>query len=320
MGKTPPSERRWREDWQSIRNSTVRRKVRKGLQQQAKDARRGRRKDPKRIPQPATNQRTVERMREADESLLPPDDEEVLQDTAFDEFQHYFDAYAPKDAPTAAAETPKLFVTTSLGTGQLPSRRMKTFLKEFTKVIPNCHYYQRGRFDLATVAEFAADQGFSHLLAWKEKRGQGYAAGMNGLYVIKLPEGPSTYWRMSRLKLAQDMQDGAKLTLHQPELMLNNFDTRLGQRLGRMIASLFPQRPEFEGRRVICFHNQRDYVFFRHYRYVFKNGKKVSLQEIGPRFTLKCRYVQEGIHDRNAASYEYLWTPRSQVSRKRFFV
>lgn len=35
----------------------------------------------------------------------------------------------------------------------------------------------------------------------------------------------------------------------------------------RLIQSLFPQDPEFKGRRVVTFHNQRDFIFFRHHRY-----------------------------------------------------
>jgi ribosome production factor 1 len=34
-----------------------------------------------------------------------------------------------------------------------------------------------------------------------------------------------------------------------------------------MIQSLFPQDPEFKGRRVVTFQNQRDFIFFRHHRY-----------------------------------------------------
>ena len=35
-----------------------------------------------------------------------------------------------------------------------------------------------------------------------------------------------------------------------------------------MIQSLFPQAPNFGGRRVVTFHNQRDFIFFRHHRSV----------------------------------------------------
>ncbi|PRQ33243.1 putative anticodon-binding, Brix domain-containing protein [Rosa chinensis] len=34
----------------------------------------------------------------------------------------------------------------------------------------------------------------------------------------------------------------------------------------RLIQSLFPQEPNFSGRRVVTFHNQRDFIFFRHHR------------------------------------------------------
>jgi ribosome production factor 1 len=45
--------------------------------------------------------------------------------------------------------------------------------------------------------------------------------------------------------------------------VLNNFNTRLGRRVGRMLGSLFHQEPQFRGRRVATFHNQRDFIFFR---------------------------------------------------------
>ena len=35
-----------------------------------------------------------------------------------------------------------------------------------------------------------------------------------------------------------------------------------------MLAALFPYDPEFKGRRVVTFHNQRDFIFFRHHRSV----------------------------------------------------
>lgn len=51
--------------------------------------------------------------------------------------------------------------------------------------------------------------------------------------------------------------------------------------------ALFPQKPEFEGRAVVTFHNQRDFIFVRRHRYIFENKQKVGLQELGPRFTVR---------------------------------
>lgn len=38
-----------------------------------------------------------------------------------------------------------------------------------------------------------------------------------------------------------------------------------------MLSCLFQQDPVFKARHVVTFHNQRDYIFFRHHRYVFEN-------------------------------------------------
>ncbi|KAF4711137.1 Ribosome production factor 1, partial [Perkinsus olseni] len=123
-----------------------------------------------------------------------------------------------------------------------------------------------------------------------------------------------------------DMKHGATCNPDdRPELLLNGFGTRLGHRVGRQIGSLFGAiQPDFRGRRVVAFHNQRDFVFFRHYRYVFRdleNAEKddrCALQEIGPRFTLKLRSLQLGLFAKRTGEYEYVWRPDSQVSRKVF--
>jgi len=60
-----------------------------------------------------------------------------------------------------------------------------------------------------------------------------------------------------------------------PEVVLNNFTTRLGHTIARMLAVLFPHDPQFRARRVVTFHNQRDYIFFRQHRYVITYPEKV---------------------------------------------
>ncbi|KAG1814526.1 Brix-domain-containing protein [Suillus variegatus] len=78
-------------------------------------------------------------------------------------------------------------------------------------------------------------------------------------------------------------------------LVLNNFSTTLGHNVGRMFQTLFPPLPEFQGRQVVALHNQRDFLFFRRHRYAFRSPEKVALQEIGPRFTLKLRWLKRGL-------------------------
>lgn len=254
--------------------------------------------------------RTIEKMREADETIVPEDDSEVEGDEAFDEFEKYF----------SGTTTPKIMLTTQ----QKPSPRLFDFLKELIHVVPNTFYYPRKDYAFKKICEYASNKEFTDVLLFHENR-----KVIQGVYMVHLPKGPTTYWKITRLKMGSEMRGGATCNAsHHPELILNNFTTRLGRRLGRQLAALFPQAPDFNGRRTITFHNQRDFVFFRHYRYNFKAGTKegeedttkCKLQEIGPRFTLKCRYVQHGIFDSKKGEYEYIWRPDSQVSRKKCFV
>jgi len=41
-------------------------------------------------------------------------------------------------------------------------------------------------------------------------------------------------------------------------------------------------------------------------RYVFRNEKRVGLQELGPRFTLKLRTLQKGTFDSKYGEYEFV--------------
>jgi len=89
-----------------------------------------------------------------------------------------------------------------------------------------------------------------------------------------------------------------------------------------MFASLFYSQPEFIGRRVVTLHNQRDYIFFRQHRYIFGSHRdgsnKASLQEIGPRFTLKLRWLQSGTFHRQNSEYEFVRKKDIDDSKKRF--
>lgn len=41
-------------------------------------------------------------------------------------------------------------------------------------------------------------------------------------------------------------------------------------------------------------------------RYEFKSGQRVALQEMGPRFTLKLRWLQNGLFDTKYGEYEWI--------------
>ena len=85
---------------------------------------------------------------------------------------------------------------------------------------------------------------------------------------------------------------------------------------------LLLQKAEHEGRRACTFHNQRDFIFFRQHRYIFEDeGKSVRLQELGPRFTLKLKWLMSGSYDTKFAEYEwFLKRHEMQSSRRRFML
>jgi rRNA maturation protein Rpf1 len=130
----------------------------------------------------------------------------------------------------------------------------------------------------------------------------------------------------------------------------------------------------------VTLHNQRDFIFVRHHRYIYRqeedtnltnakmkadvkkgiNSKKTSknaikemkrrekeeedddddvqekeekeagipmktrarLQELGPRFTLKLKWLQEGLLDTQFGEYEWIQGKRNQMkrSRRKFFL
>ncbi|CAH9113253.1 unnamed protein product [Cuscuta epithymum] len=255
--------------------------------------------------------RTIENTREDDETLCKPDDEELFASNDVDEFS----GVLRKDV------IPKVLITTS----RLKSIRGPSFISNLLSVIPNAHYHKRGTYDLKKIVEYAKTRDFTSIIVVHTNRWE-----PDALLIIGLPDGPTAHFKLSRLVLRKDIKNHGNPTSHIPELVLTNFTTRLGHRVGRMIQSLFPQDPNFRGRRVVTFHNQRDFIFFRHHRYIFekKKGKEdeaqerviARLQECGPRFTLKLISLQHGTFDSKGGEYEWVHKPEMDTSRRRFFL
>jgi ribosome production factor 1 len=89
-------------------------------------------------------------------------------------------------------------------------------------------------------------------------------------------------------------------------------------------VTIYPlaQEPQFEGRQVVTFHNQRDFIFVRHHRYIYrKEGDKTRarLQELGPRFTLKMKWLQEGSFDTEFGEFEWMSKRKQQETSRRKF-
>lgn len=121
-------------------------------------------------------------------------------------------------------------------TNRRPNGKIFEFMKEIKTAFPGCEYYERGNFLIKKVIEWAKERGFTDLMLWYEKHGKPHS-----LILSHLPDGPTATFRVSSIKLRHNIVDhGAAPGDVHPELILNNFDTMLGHRMGRMLASLFP--------------------------------------------------------------------------------
>jgi len=253
---------------------------------------------------------TIDGMREYDETTVggkegTEEDEEVEHDISNDEFAEYF----------AKTYEPKVLITCS----DNPHTRTIAFIKELTRMIPNSEPKWRKNSAIKKIVKDSIKLEYTDIIIVNEDN-----RNPNGIVVTHLPDGPTAHFKLSNVKITKDLRkDWRQISSHRPEVILNNFTTRLGHGVARMLASLFHYEPQFTGKRVVTFHNQRDYIFFRHHKYEFKNSEKVRLKDLGPRFTLKLRSLQKGTFDSKFGDYEWLISNKRhdmETSRRKFFL
>jgi len=252
--------------------------------------------------------KTIDSMREYDETTVggkegTEEDEEVEHDVTNDEFSSYF----------AKTYEPKVLITCS----DNPHSRTIAFMKELTRIIPNSEPKWRKNSSIKKIVKESIKKEYTDILVINEDN-----RTPNGLLVCHLPDGPTAHFKLSNVKVTKDLRkDYRNISAHRPEIILNNFTTRLGHGIARMLASLFHYEPQFTGKRVVTFHNQRDYIFFRHHKYDFKTTEKCRLKDLGPRFTLKLRSLQKGTFDSKFGDYEWILSNHRheiETSRRKF--
>lgn len=224
---------------------------------------------------------------------------------------------------------PKVLITTSLHS------TLHHEAEIFTSLIPNSTYIRRTahahahKYSVREIAQFASNRDYTTLVILMEDQKK-----PAGLDVVHLPSGPHFHFTITNWVEGKKLPGHGNPTGHIPELILNNFRTPLGLLTAHLFKSMYPAAPEVQGRTVVTMHNQRDYVFVRRHRYVFRDkretekpivgpdGKpinldiKAGLQELGPRFTLKLRRLDKGVQFRSGQEWE--WKGKSEKERTRF--
>ncbi|KAJ5584050.1 uncharacterized protein N7459_003850 [Penicillium hispanicum] len=226
---------------------------------------------------------------------------------------------------------PKILITTSINS------TLHNEAEIMTDLFPNSVYIRRTahrhshKFSIREISKFASNRNFTTLLVLQEDQKK-----PSGLTMVHLPQGPTFHFTISNWVEGKRLPGHGRATGHWPELILNNFRTPLGLLTAHLFRTLFPPQPDFEGRQVVTLHNQRDYIFVRRHRYVFRekretekpvvgaDGKEIQgaegirtgLQELGPRFTLKLRRVDKGIQ--RASGQEWEWKGKMEKQRTKF--
>jgi len=221
------------------------------------------------LPTPKQAPRTLDNAREVEHTMVHPNDAEVMGDEATDEFADYF----------SDVVRPKILITTR----PRPSSKLFHFIGDLMRFLPQLYYYPRKSYSVKDICEFAVKRNFTHLIVLSEK-----SKVCNGMIISHLRRtgaaaagdedakcaGPTAFFKVSNVITSSNVPNHGSATSHIPELVLNGFGTRLGHRVGRFLGSLFPHNAQFQGRQVATFHNQRDYIFVRHHRYIFEAGKE----------------------------------------------
>ena len=260
----------------------------------------GEKKNKKYVPKQAT--KTIDSMREKDETLFDENDKEIKEALENDEYKNYFNN----------EYSPQILLTTSIAhTGGI-----FRFIKELKNFIPNSYFYYRKKFDLGTIMKSSIEKGFTDILVITERLRKPYK-----LLLIHLPNGPTMEFKLFNVVYQDEIKGHGTSAGHNPELMFRNFKTTLGYRVQRALNALFPRDEELKGRELITFQNQRDYIFFRYYRYMFtEDFKSANLQELGPRFAMRLLYVQKGLFDPEKGDYEWLYQDKMGVRRRKFYL
>jgi len=136
---------------------------------------------------PKGKNNTIEGMRVPDETMIEDlDDEDIVGEQNIDEFDKYFNRET----------TPKILVTTN----RRPKGDIFDFLKELKITIPNMEYYPRENFKIKEIIEWSKERNFTDIMVFQEKWGKPHS-----LILSHLPEGPTAIFRVSSVKLNEDI-------------------------------------------------------------------------------------------------------------------
>ncbi|GAB1320154.1 Ribosome production factor 1 [Madurella fahalii] len=255
---------------------------------------------------------------------------DLTPDTLATQFKNLFNDEPPSN--------PKILVTTGLnGTVHKEAQEIASVFPNATYIRRSAHRYGH-KYSVREIAKFAKNRGYTSLLVVHEDQKRPSQLSVCHLNGEDTVPGPTLTYTIRNYQPGKAILGHGNATNHYPELLLNGFKTPLGLLAAKSMHTLFPPKPELSGRQVVTLHNQRDYIFFRRHRYIFREarpteknvvgaggkemegvkGIRAGLQEIGPRMTLKLRRVDKGIGRAGSEGEDALkWEWKAKMEKKR---
>eukprot|EP00919_Chromeraceae_sp_WS-2016_P028618 GHVR01067747.1.p1 GENE.GHVR01067747.1~~GHVR01067747.1.p1 ORF type:complete len:323 (+),score=65.07 GHVR01067747.1:45-1013(+) len=234
---------------------------------------------------------------------------DLLDDVTKHVQSHIDDEYA-----YAGVNDPSIVITTARD----PSTRLTQFAKEFKLFVPNSQRINRGNYMITDIIKLCRTNDISDIIILHEHRGN-----PDGMVVSHLPHGPTAYFSLSDVVLRHDLNDKPKnMSLVYPHLIFDNFTSKLGVRVTKILKYLFPPSAP-RAQRVVSFTNSGDHIHMRNIVWSdTRNEKKrqpgdphtgetehIELTEVGPRFTLKPYKILLGTIEESHAEVEWSIRP-----------
>ncbi|GEQ72386.1 hypothetical protein JCM33374_g6073 [Metschnikowia sp. JCM 33374] len=107
--------------------------------------------------------------------------------------------------------------------GGVSHMRQHINLSTFSPIFQMSHLSRKGEYSVKEMAAYCSNREFSDLIVINEDKKK-----VNGLTFIHLPEGPTFYFSVTSLTTTEKIKGHGRATSYIPELVLNNFNTRLG--------------------------------------------------------------------------------------------
>ncbi|KAI5181760.1 U3 small nucleolar ribonucleoprotein IMP4 [Nematocida sp. AWRm80] len=217
--------------------------------------------------------------------------------------------YCPdeKEDEFTSTTIPRPVITTSRD----PSNSLVRFTKALKYILPNAEKINRGKQMIKDLVKMAIKNEYTDLIMLNEHKG--VPASM---IITHLPHGPTTYFSLHHV----NMEGLEPISTSIPAVVFDNLTTPLGQRLKRILSSLFPPlAPREKPKRVVSFINREDSILFMQHKTEFTNGIP-ALTPLTPSFSMRLYEIRAGTLDMTYAEKEFVFRPYMNSTRKKLYL